>query len=589
MSKSSIEQQIGLLFADAFTALDMDADLGRITKSQRPELGQFQCNGALPAAKRYRRNPLEIAKDIAEKVQSSELLKSVEVTPPGFINIKLADDFLASSVNQLTDDALVGIETTESPEHIALDFGGPNAAKPLHVGHLRSSIIGESLKRTLRTVGHKVTGDIHLGDWGTQMGMMIEAIKKTNPELPYFDENFKGDYPKESPLDVTDFMSMYPEASQLCKSDPEEMDKARQATLELQQGRAGYRALWQHIRNLSIEEMKPDFERLGVTFDLWYGEADADPYVPVVVQEAKEKKIAIESEGALVVPYTDDKGKEQAPMILLKSDGAAIYATTDLATIKERVENLKMDRCIYVVDNRQDLHFRQVFNAATQLNYLAKDKLTFAGFGTMNGPDNKPFKTRDGGVLRLTDLIKTATDLAYTRLKETGAQERFDAEEMADIAHKVAIATIKFADLHNDRKANYIFDLEKFSQFEGKTGPYLLYSAVRMKSILRKAEESGLMAGNIMAPTTEEERELMLAMMSINKAVETTIENLQPHHLCDFSYGLSQSFSRFYNASHIMAETDKNKQQSWLGLTKLALKQQERILDMLGIAIPERM
>lgn len=589
MTDQSIEQQLSQLFADVFQSLEMDTDLGRVTPSNRPELGQFQCNGALPAAKRYRRNPLEIANEIAAKAQESDLLASAEVTPPGFINLKVSDKLLAQTANQLKSAELLGVQKTDTPLKTVIDFGGPNAAKPLHVGHLRSAIIGESLKRIFRKVGHEVIGDIHLGDWGTQMGMMIEAIRRKDPTLPYFDETFTGPYPKESPVKVEEFTHMYPEASKLCKSDEAEMEKARQATVELQQGRAGYYALWKHIQQLSIDEMKPDFDKLDVEFDLWHGESDAQPFIPDMVKEFQEKGYAEESQGAWIVPFTDEKGKEQAPMILLKSDGAAIYATTDLATIKERVDTMGIEQLIYVVDNRQNLHFKQVFNAAQIAGYTKIENLKFAGFGTVNGTDGKPFKTRDGGVMRLADLLKNANDLALKRLEETGAASNFETEEVKDIAHKVAIAAIKFADLHNDRAANYIFDLEKFSQFEGKTGPYLLYSAVRMKSILRKAKDAGLSAGDIMAPSTNEERDLILAMANINKAVDSAIDKLAPHHLCDFSYNLSQAFSRFYNACHIMAETDSAKQQSWLGLTELALKQQELILDLLGIQIPERM
>lgn len=589
MTGLSIEQQLGQLFADVFKALEMDADLGRVTPSNRPELGQFQCNGALPAAKRFRRNPLEIANEVAEKAKGSDLLAEVKVTPPGFINIKVSDNLLAETANGLKSEALLGIKQTENPMKTVVDYGGPNAAKPLHVGHLRSAIIGESLKRIFKVVGHNVTGDIHLGDWGTQMGMMIEAIRRKDASLPYFDENFTGPYPDEAPVAVEEFSSMYPEASALCKSDEAEMEKARKATVELQHGRAGYYALWKHIQQLSIKEMKPDFDKLGVDFDLWHGESDAQPFIPDMVKEFQDKAYAEVSQGAWIVPFTDEKGKEQAPMILLKSDGAAIYATTDLATIKERTETMGTEQIVYVVDNRQNLHFKQVFNAAIIADYAKKDNLRFAGFGTVNGTDGKPFKTRDGGVMRLSDLLATSNELAVKRLEETGAAEKFEANEVSEIARKVGIAAIKFADLHNDRSANYVFDLEKFSQFEGKTGPYLLYSAVRMKSILRKANAAGLTVGTITAPTTNEERDLILAIANINKAIETALEKLAPHHLCDFSYNLSQAFSRFYNACHIMAEEDSSKQQGWLGLTELALKQQELILDLLAIEIPDRM
>ncbi|MBI4396123.1 MAG: arginine--tRNA ligase [Elusimicrobia bacterium] len=576
-------------FAETFQALGLSRELGDVVISQRPDLGQFQCNGALAAAKGLKRNPMEIAREIVDRVRDPQTFKEITIANPGFINVNLSDSFLAEYAESLSRDGRLGCLPVTHPQKVILDFGGPNIAKPMHVGHLRSAIIGDSLQRLLRFLGEQVTGDIHLGDWGTQMGMLIDELKRRRPELPYFDAATAGEYPAEPPVAIAELEELYQAAYARAKSSEEEMASALRATVELQQGRPGYRALWKHFVNVSVEALKKDLGDLGVTFDLWFGESRYQDRIPKMLEELKAQGHAQWSEGALVVHLDQEPGKKKIPpLILVKSDGGYLYGTTDLATIDERIKDFGAQRLLYVVDKRQSLHFAQVFQAAKATGIAENARLEHVAFGTMNGPDGKPFKTRTGGAMKLKDLIEMVTAEAHQKMSEAGVAEGYEAAEREDIAKKVGIAALKFADLMNDRTTDYLFDLEKFTRFEGRTGPYHLYAAIRIKSILRKAEEKGLAPGTLLPPT-DDERELVLKLCQFPEAVRGACANLAPNVLCEFAYDLAQDFSRFYERCHILREEDARLQASWLALSRLCLREIEQILFLLGIPIPERM
>lgn len=579
------------LFGDAFEKLGLDRAFGEVVVSQRPDLGQFQCNGALGAAKQAERPPRQVAQEAIEALAAREVLASVDVAGAGFINIVLRDDYLAARIEGLAADPRKGCAAVEEPRHVLIDFGGPNVAKAMHVGHLRSSIIGDSLQRLFRFTGHRVTSDIHLGDWGTPMGMLVEELRRRQPELPYFDPASSGPYPPEPPVTLDDLEEMYPEAATRSATDPVEAEKARLATLELQQGRAGYRALWQQFVDASVASHRADFDALGVEFDLWYGESTVHDRIEPVIERMRASGRTDDSDGALVVPVQqpgDDK--EIPPLLLLKSDGGYLYATTDLATIDQRVRDLDPDLILYVVDARQALHFEQLFRAAHQTG-VAPDTVHFEhlGFGTVNGPDGRPFKTREGRVPKLKDLIDMVIDAARQRLQEADIAQDYPPEEQDDIARKVGLAALKFGDLSNHRTSNYVFDLDRFTSFDGKTGPYLQYSAVRMKSILRKAAELDLAPGPVTAPTLDAERSLMLQLTLLPEAVARAVEFRAPNHLAEFCYDLAATFTRFYDACHILSEEDPRRQASWLRLVETTLDESEMALGLLGIEVPERM
>jgi arginyl-tRNA synthetase len=586
----SLLEELTARFAAAFAGLGADPALGQVAVSQRPELGQFQCNGAMSAAKALKKNPREIAEAVVAAVRDEALFAELTLAGPGFINVRVRDAALAGRANALAADPRLGIAPAAAPQTVIIDYGGPNVAKPMHVGHLRSSIIGDSLVRLFRFLGHDVKGDIHLGDWGTQMGMLIYELSRIQPNLPYFDPAFTGPYPAEPPVTMEDLQAMYPAVAARCKADEDERRAAQQATVELQQGRPGYRALWQHFRDLSIAELKADFHRLGVDFDLWFGESDYEPEIPGMIAELRAAGVAIEDDGALIIPVEqpDDK-KPMPPVMLLKSDGGANYATTDLATIRQRVRDFDADLILYVVDKRQSLHFEQVFRAARKSGLAADAGMEHLPFGTMNGADGRPFKTREGGVMRLKDLIAMMTGEAHKRMLEANVAQDYPEAERAAIAHKVGMAALRYADLMNVRTADYVFDIERFTRFEGRTGSYLLYAAVRIQSILRKAAERQLAPGPILPPTCDEERALILALAQLPEAVRAAADQRMPHHLCAFAFDLGQALSRFYNACHIMDEQDAARQASWLGLVTLVLRELELLLGLLGIEIPERM
>lgn len=585
---SSLSGALTDVVARVFSELGLPTEYGRVTISNRPDLGQFQCNGALAAAKAAKQNPRAIAEQVMAKLQALPQLRDLSLAGPGFINLSLADAALGEHANKIAADARLAV-TRKQPETVVLDYGGANIAKAMHVGHLRAAIIGDALRRIFGFAGDHTVGDVHMGDWGLQMGMLISELEIRRPDLPYFDPTFKGPYPNASPVSVTELEEIYPTASAACKADPARMERARLATAALQQGRPGYRALWQHFFDVSVDVLKRDYGALGVHFDLWKGEAHVDPLIAPMVEKMKAQGIAEVDQGALIVRVErpDDK-KEIPPLILVKRDGAAMYSTTDLATIVDRVEEQNPDLILYVVDQRQHLHFEQVFRTAIMAGINGKAKMEHLGFGTMNGPDGKPFKTREGGVMKLQDLIGMMTGAALDRLKEQGLATDYDEDERQEIARKVGLAALKFADLSNHRIANYVFDPDRFVRFEGKTGPYLLYAAVRIKSILRKAEAQGDKPGTILAPEPGE-RDLILALGALPDAIDATYDERAPNKIADYAYGLAQTFSTYYNQFHILSEQNEALRRSRLGLAALTLRVLELSLSLLGIEVPERM
>ena len=577
-------------FGDAFESVGLDREFGEVTVSQRPELAEFQCNGGLAAAKAAGRAPRDIAESVIEALGDRAEIASVSVEGPGFINITVADEFLASHVGSAAADSRLGVPRADARK-IVVDYGGPNVAKELHVGHVRPAVIGESIKRLLRFVGHEVVGDVHLGDWGIPMGQLICELEDRQPELPYFDPLGSGPYPSEPPVTVEDLQAMYPEAAARARDDLVFAERSRRAVVELHEGRPGYTALWQHFRDVSVEAITEVYDDLGVEFDLWYGESTINDRLEAMVDGLVKSGVAYESEGALVIDVgrPEDK-KEIPPFLLVKSDGATLYTTWDLATIEDRIEAMGADEIIYVVDVRQSLHFEQVFRAARRGGIAGEGVvLHHAGNGTVNGPDGKPFKTRDGGLLRLRDLISQVVERAGKRLDENDLASGYPHPERVAITRAVAMAALKFGDLRNHRTSNYIFDIERFTAFEGKTGPYLLYGAVRIKSILRNAERRDLLPGLIVAPSRKPERNLMLQLVRLPEVVDRAVHFLAPNHLAEYVYELVTDFNRFYEACHILGEEDPVLQASWLGLVELTLRQLATLLDLLGIDVPNRM
>lgn len=590
MHTLSVIEKLTAIFSKAFESLGLEASHGRVNISDRPDLGQFQCNGALAAAKILKKNPRSVAEEIIGAVTGKSLFSDLSIAGPGFINISVTDNFLAEVIGQTIKDERMACTRVSEPAEVIIDFGGPNVAKPMHVGHLRSTIIGDSLQRLFRFMGECVKSDIHLGDWGLQMGMLICELKRRKPDLPYFDPGYKGLYPPNAPVDIDSLEEMYPAASARCKTDEQEAEQARLATAELQNGRPGYVALWEHFVRVSIRALKKDFGDLGITFDLWKGESQYNDRLPGMIAMLKERGLAVMSEGAVVIPVSRGSDKKAIPpLILEKSGGGYLYGTTDLATIEERVNELNAGLILYVVDKRQHLHFEQVFRAARLASFAGNSGLEHIAFGTMNGPDGRPFKTRAGGVMKLKDLISMVTEKALMRMRESSIAEEYAEDERIDIARRIGIATLKFADLSNHRASDYVFDLDNFSKFEGRTGPYLLYTAVRIKSILRKAIQEKFAPGLIVPPTLEAERELMLHLTYLPEKLKSTYTERAPNYLCEFAFNLAQVFSRFYQQCHILSEQDRALQSSWLALSELCLRELELVLGLLGIEIPERM
>ena len=575
----------------AFVACGYDEKYGKVSLSNRPDLCEFQCNGAMAAAKEYKKAPFMIADEVALQLQGREMFSSVESVKPGFLNLKLSETYVAAYVEEMRKDTeRFGCDKVEHPKRIMIDYGGPNVAKPLHVGHLRSAIIGESIKRMGRFIGHDMIGDVHLGDWGLQMGLIITELKLRKPELVYFDENYKGEYPTEAPFTISELEEIYPTASGKSKEDEAYKEAAMQATYELQHGRAGYQALLSHILNVSVTDLKKNYENLSVSFDLWKGESDAQPYIPDMVQKMKDDGYAYISEGALVVDVKEDTDtKEIPPCMILKSDGASLYNTTDLATIVWRMKDYHPDEIIYVVDKRQELYFTQVFRCARKTKLVTEDTgLKFLGFGTMNGKDGKPFKTREGGVMRLENLVSEINQEMYRKITENHTMEDEEAKETAKV---VALSAIKYGDLSNQASKDYIFDVERFTSFEGNTGPYILYTIVRIKSILAKYKETGrqVLDAEILPAASESQKMLMLQLAQFNAAVEGAFGDIAPHKICAFIYDLANIFNKFYHETKIMAEEDEKVQAGYICLLELTKNVLEKCIDMLGFSAPERM
>ena len=586
---SVLSAELSAIAGDAFAAEGLPPAFGLVTRSDRPDLAQFQCNGAMAAAKEVKSNPRAIAEKIVARLRADPIFAKVEIAGPGFINLDLTDEALTARGVTLFRDARLGAPEAGKGQTLVIDFGGANIAKPMHVGHLRSAIIGDCLQRLFRANAWAVTSDVHLGDWGLQMGQLISEIGHRGIAPIYFDATFAGPYPDESPVTMDDLEEIYPAAVAACKADEGRLNEARQATAELQAGRAGYRALWKHFFNVSKVGLDREYGSLGVHFDLWKGEASVDPIVGPMIDDLKARAVATISEGALVVPVerNTDK-KEMPPLILVKQDGAVLYGTTDLATIIDRVREQNPDLILYVVDQRQHLHFEQVFRAAEKAGIQGNAVLEHVGFGTMNGTDGKPFKTRAGGVMKLFDLIAMVTSEAEKRLAEHGIGAEYSADERADIAKKVGIATLKFADLSNYRLTDYAFDLERFSRFEGKTGPYLQYAAVRIQSILRRAAGEGF-AVDEPAIRSPEERALILQLLVLPDAMASAERGRAPNILCEYVFTLAQHYSRFYAEHHIMSESDAAIRASRLALCQLTLNVLVKTLGILGIEVPQRM
>lgn len=586
----TLKDELSKLVGDAFAAEGLEFELGAVKPADRPDLAQFQCNGALPAAKAAKKNPREIAEAIKSRLHGTPQFAEISVAGPGFINLTLADDFLSSKTIALTKGDRFGGWSRSAPEKIVIDYGGANVAKPLHVGHLRAAIIGEALKRICRFAGDDVTGDVHLGDWGLQMGQLISELALRRPELEYFKDGAEGPFPEEPPISLADLEEMYPIASAACKEDKDRADLARKATKDLQAGRPGYRALWRHFVDLSVAAMREDYDDLGVEFDLWKGEADADPLIPELTEELLAKGVIEESDGAQIIRVARESDKkEMPPIIFLNSQGAVGYHATDIATIVDRKRDLNPDRILYVVDARQRLHFEQVFRAVDLAGIFEESRLEHLWFGTMNGKDGKPFKTRAGGTLKLRDFIDMVTGKALERLAANGFAKGCDETETNDIARKVGVAALKFADLSNPRTSDYIFDLDRFMAFEGKTGPYLLYASVRVRSILAKAKEAGAGEPGEIIVKAPEERDLALMLLSFGDAVRESYEKRMPHVLCDHAFQLAQVFSKFYAACRIVDEADARVRASRLSLAVLAGGQLDLALSLLGLEAPERM
>lgn len=583
----------------AFVAAGYDAKYGKVTLSNRPDLCEYQCNGAMAAAKEYKCAPFMISDKIAEALSGNPMFAMAESVKPGFLNIKISNEYLAEYLNSMQkDEGRYGCEKAAEPKTIMIDYGGPNVAKPLHVGHLRSAIIGESVKRIGKFMGHHMIGDVHLGDWGLQMGLIITELKLRRPELVYFDESFEGEYPKEAPFTIAELEEIYPTASGKSKEDAAYKEAAMQATYELQHGRRGYQALLKHILDVSVSDLKKNYENLNVSFELWKGESDAQPYIPDMVQKMKDDGYAYISDGALVVDVKEETDtKEIPPCMILKSDGASLYNTTDLATMVWRMKDYHPDELIYVVDKRQELYFTQVFRCARKTGIVKPEtELKFLGFGTMNGKDGKPFKTREGGVMRLEYLVSAINEEMLKKITENQKSKEdldIDQEEAVRTAKTVALSAIKYGDLSNQASKDYIFDIDRFTSFEGNTGPYILYTIVRIKSILSKYEAMGkdvsACSSVIKAADSENEKNLMLVLSRFNAVMENAFEETAPHKICAYIYELANAFNGFYHGTKILSEENEEIRKSYIAVLCLTKCILETCIDVLGFSAPDRM
>ena len=578
-------EKLSRAVADAFQAAGYDPACGKVTVSNRPDLCEFQCNGAMPAAKKEHKAPILIAGEVAAQLQDSEVFSSAEAVNPGFLNLRVRPDFLAAHTEEMRAQAHLGVTGSVPARTVVLDYGGPNVAKPLHVGHLRPAIIGESIKRIYRYFGDKVIGDIHLGDWGLQMGLVIAELQERQPNLPYFDDSVT-EYPAEAPCTVSELEEIYPFASAKSKQDPAFAKKAHEITAQLQAHQRGYYALWQRILAISVTDLKRNYENLNVSFDVWKGESDAEPYIPPMLKELESRGVLTESEGAKVIEVAEPGDrKEMPPCIVVKSDGATLYATTDLATIVQRMQDYHPDKILYVTDKRQNLHFEQVFRAARKGGLVAETtELQHIGFGTMNGKDGKPFKTRDGGVMRLETLIADITAYVESKILENKIVEPAEAHETARI---IAVAALKYGDLSNLATKDYIFDLERFSAFEGNTGPYILYTIVRVKSILSRYGKDAELP--IRPAENESAKALQLTLAQMPDQLQMAYRDSAPNAVCAYVYDLAQAVNQFYHETRILAEPDEEKQKGYIALIALAKRAMEECIELLGFSAPERM
>lgn len=576
-------------FEKAFDACGYDTKLGKVGISNRPDLCQYQCNGAMAGAKLYHKAPIMIANDVVTAIGEHPMFQSVEAVNPGFININLNSGFVAEYLDNVADAEKFGA-INDNMETIVVDYGGANVAKPLHIGHLRSAVIGESVKRIVKYMGNKVIGDVHLGDWGLQMGLIITELQERKPELVYFDESYSGDYPSNAPFTISELEEIYPCASKKSKEDEAFKERAHQATLKLQSGYAPYYALWQHIMNVSKVDLKKNYDNLNVEFDLWKGESDAQPYIPGLIQDLIDKGLAYESQGALVVDIAEEgDSKELPPCIVRKSDGAALYATSDIATLVQREQDFQPNKYVYLADKRQDLHYTQFFRVAKKAGIVKPNtELNFIGFGTMNGADGKPFKTREGGVMRLENLISQINDAVYNKIMENRSVSEDEARKTSEI---VGLAALKYGDLSNQASKDYIFDIERFASFEGNTGPYILYTIVRIKSIIEKYKAEGGQVENLTVMDTDngEQLQLMLEIAKVNEVIENAAKELAPHKICSYIYDLSNAFNRFYHGTKILAEEDEATKKGYIALIDLTKKVLETGIDLLGFEAPDRM
>lgn len=575
----------------AFETAGYDRELGRVTLSNRPDLCEYQCNGSLAGAKKYHKAPIMIAQGVAEVLKENSVFSEVSAVAPGFLNLKVSEKFLSGYLNEMAASEKFGVAEPEKKETIIIDYGGPNVAKPLHVGHLRTAVIGESVKRILRYAGHDVIGDIHLGDWGLQMGQVITELQERQPELPYFDESYEGEYPEEAPFTITDLEEIYPTASGKCKVDEAYKERALENTKKFQNGVRGYRALWKHIMNVSLPDIKRNYDKLNVEFDLWKGESDVQYLIPGMVKKFKEEGFAHESEGALVVDVKEETDtKEIPPCIILKSDGASLYSTTDLATIEERMEKYHPDTLIYITDKRQAMHFEQVFRCARKTGLVEPEtRLVHIGYGTVNGSDGKPFKTREGGVPRLEKLIEEIDDEMYRKIRES--RRELSDEEARKTADIVGLAALKYGDLSNQAAKDYVFDVDRFTSFEGDTGPYILYTIVRIKSILEKyVQQGGSLEGlSILPAQNPDEKALMLEISGFQSMIAGAEKEFAPNRVCAYIYDLSNAFNRFYHETKIIAEEDETRKAGLIALLMLTKGVLEDCIDLLGFGAPDRM
>ncbi len=577
-----------------FEQAGYDKKFGFVTVSNRPDLCQYQCNGAMAAAKQYKMAPFQIAEKVVEAVKENDVFEKIEMVKPGFINITVSGKLLVDFGKAMMTEEKFGIPAPEKERTVVIDYGGANVAKPLHVGHLRPAIIGESVKRICRFMGDKVIGDVHLGDWGLQIGLIINEVRHRQPELPYFDADFTGEYPKEAPFTISDLEQIYPHASGYAKEHEDYMQEAQQITAQLQEGHPGYIALWQHILSVSIKDLKKNYDKLDVHFDLWKKESDAQPYIPDMVEKMKADGLAYMSEGALVVDVTEEGDKKELPpCLIVKSNGASLYATTDLATIVEREKLFQPDEIIYLADKRQSLHFTQVFRVAKKAKITRPEVgLVFIGFGTMNGKDGKPFKTRDGGVLRLQALREQINEEVYKKMMENRDYEETEARE---ISETVGLAALKYGDLSNQASKDYIFDIERFASFEGNTGPYILYTIVRIKSLLAKYSQNGGSvtekgeAEKLMTPDSRSEINLYLTLAKFGDMMEAAYNEKAPHKICQFIYELSENFNHFYHENSILANENEEQKASYIQLLILVKNVLEQCIDLLGFQAPEKM